>query len=116
MNIFTYDNPNTNTNTYIDPTYKRIYSTDIKYHKYCSLITRYNKELEKDEYFIACYDQDSPANKFTKLNIRNTGNSVKIDLAPIWANTKFAFLKKTTYLTVDIEEQDDTSIVYKLSW
>lgn len=99
--------------TWINPKFKRLYSTEINPRKYCIFLKKYNPSEETTEYYLALTDE-LPKDRIYHFVIYTKHNVLKINLKDIWDDTPFRNITEKTYLNYTLVEQDDTSEVYYL--
>lgn len=115
MNLSAYDavEAKYNTGSWINPTYKRLYSKDIEYHPYCVFLKRYNNKLKVMDYFIAMVD-DITNHADCHGVVRAKDNTIKIDLSPIWNITSLRNIKERTLISIELKDKSSDGIVYYL--
>lgn len=99
--------------SWINPTYKRLYSKDIEYHPYCIFLKRYNNKLKIVDYFIAMVDEPSLTAESHGV-VRDKDNVIKIDLSPIWNITSLRNIKERTLISLELKEKSNDGVVYYL--
>lgn len=112
MNLNEYDivNENFNNGTWVDPMYKRLYSTIIKYKPFSSFLKKYNNVTKQNEYYLLMMDNIHPNMQCS--GVKRKDGIVKIDI-PIWNNTSLINITtKTNVFIEQVDEQDDCDIYY----
>ena len=113
INLNEYDDTTTIDKTWIDPNYKRLYSYEITYKPFYTILSKYNP-IDKETYFYIVVTDDVIPNKMCKAVMRTKSNACKIDLLTIWdrlriiGNEKFA-------VSITKEDEDEHMIIYKLN-
>ena len=112
MNLVTYDTINRidYTKSWIDPTYRKLYSREIKYYNFYSFATRYNKYLERDEYYLILHNNINSSLKIYPLVSRN--NICKIKLNDIWNKLFYKPPRHVVNINLEIDDIQEDCIVY----
>lgn len=114
MNLNAYDNVDDSVvlKTWIDPYYRKLYSREMKFYPYYTMLKRYNNETKYDEYYI-CLSAELDDNHDWR-STEKYNNSVKCNLIEFWNKTSLKNIHKRTYIIVDKDYEDSNSIVYRL--
>lgn len=115
MNLSAYDNINkvNKKRTWIDVNNKILYSREIEYHKYHSILKRYNPDEQCYNYYIALFDNKSDSDNAVYTNKDNYGR-IKINLSSIWNKSNLSQLETDCNIVIDIDTKDVDGIIYKI--
>lgn len=115
MNLSAYDNVEHKfeTGTWVNPKFKRLYSTEIKYRKYFVFLQKYNTELETTEYYLALTDE-LPKNYTYHFSIYTKDKVLKLNLKTVWDDSNFRNITDKSYLNYKLVQEDDNGEVYYL--
>lgn len=116
MNLNSYDivNPSFEKGTWINPDYKRLYSTEISYAPKCIFLSRYDKETNNYIYYIGMCK--TPQVNALNVNVeKDKNNRIKIYLDSIWNKSDLRNITKTSFISVDLIEKDDDMEIYRLN-
>lgn len=116
MNLNNYDNIKEKidkTKTWIDIRKKQLFSKELKYRPYISLLKRYNPKHHAYTYFIALLD-DIPVNKEYSRTICDSYGRIKINLSSIWDDTYLNTLDSACNIMCNLVECEDDGDVYSI--
>lgn len=113
MNLNNYDavEPINNKGSWVNPIYKKLYSTEIEYHPYFSFLKRYNIKLNCTDYYIILSDNPIP-NIENRGVVKDKNGKIKINLTPIWNDTNLRLITETTTINIIPTEKTDNGIIY----
>lgn len=98
--------------TWIDIHSKTLYSREINYHPYISLVKRYNSKFNTNSYFIVLLD-NPPKDKIYSRTIKDDYGRIKVKLNYIWNDTYLSNLNKNSNINCElVEVQRDGEIYY----
>jgi hypothetical protein len=114
MNLNAYDNIDESivNKTWIEPSNEKLYSREIKFYPYYTILKRFNAKLNKDEYYLALSNETDDGHDW-----RSTGayrNGIRISLVEVWHKTPLEYMTNTTYIIIDKVQEDNDSVVYRL--
>ena len=114
MNFNAYDNVDESivNKTRIDPYYRKLYSREIKFYPYYTILKRFNAKINKDEYYLALSNETDDGHDWRSTSHYNEG--IKISLTEVWNKTPLKSLTSTTYIITDKVQEDNDSVVYRL--
>lgn len=114
MNLNAYDNVNDSAilKTWIDPYYKKLYSREMKFYPYYTMLKRYNDKVKRDEYYICLSAETDDGHDWRSTEHYN--NSVKVNLSEFWYNSSLKNVAAKTYIIIDKDYEDNNSVVYRL--
>lgn len=116
MNLIAYDNIKEKIDknkTWIDIKKKQLLSREFKYHKYVSILKRYNNKTKAYEYYVALLDNPPFDKKFKCFTLDSYGRS-KINVANIWKETYLSQLETNVNISVTLIEHDKDGDIYYL--
>lgn len=115
ININAYDvvEPNFYKTTYVRPTYKKLYSKEIKYKTYYGLLQRYNSTTRSHDYYLFMTNLLKDDIKLYTTGYDKNG-TIKINLGTIWYNTNLKYVTKDSGITIKLIEEDEDSALYYL--
>ena len=115
MNLNAYDNIIEKVDkkkTWIDIHSKILYSREIIYKPYISLVKRYNSKINTNSYFIVLLD-NPPKDKLYSRTIKDDYGRIKIKLNSIWNDTYLPNLTKNSNIECKlVEVQRDGNIYF----
>ena len=81
MNLNAYDNVNDSATlkTWIDPYYRKLYSREIKFYPFFTMLKRYNDKIKRDEFYLCLSAETDDGHDWRSTAHYN--NSVKVDLS-----------------------------------
>lgn len=116
VNFNIYDDANNKldrTKTWVNIKYKQIFSREIQFRKYSSLVYRYSVSNNAYTYFIIVSDEP-PVNISYSNTIKDDYGRFKINVANIWNKTILQTFKKDTNINITHVDGDSTGDVYEL--
>lgn len=114
MNLNNYDNVETVCGkTWIDPTYKYLYSKEIKYHSSYTILQRYNKKENCYDFFLVLSNNPDNSHLWNCVT-RTKSGTIKINLNHVWH--VLPIKNNINEFDVNIKEvdKDDESVIYYL--
>ncbi len=112
INLNVYDNAIEQEKTWIDPQYKRLYSYEIEYKPFYTILTRYNP-IDKQTYYYIVMLNDVLPDRVCKSVMRTKSGACKINLSDIWNKLKIVGNEQFN-ISISKEDEDSDSIIYKL--
>lgn len=116
MNLNAYDNINEKIDknkTWIDIKRKVLYSREIKYRPYYSLMKRYDSKLAGLSFFIAMLDKPDK-NKICFATKKDDYGRVKLNLHALWHSTYLYQLENNCNIDVTLVDANNDGDVYFL--
>lgn len=111
MNLNAYDSVTPCfSKTWIVPDNKKLYSYEIPYHPFYTLLKRYNNKTFSNDYFIALSDRLTDDKQWS-TTYKTNSNAIKIDLAPIWKESSLNKLYRSTEISTRIDNVFEDGIV-----
>lgn len=116
MNLTAYDNIQTDYNegTWIDPAYKKFYTTNIPYRKYCILLKRFNSNTHNNDYYMALTDIKPNENIIYHLGFNTRRGIFIINFRNNWNNNPLSTIKEKTKINIHLEEKQEDGEIYYL--
>ena len=114
MNLNLYENIDIDrTKTWVNPTYKKLYSKQIKQCSMFTILKRYNPKEKCNDYFLVVSNKGDNDHRWDAVTITRSG-IVKINLSNYW--NLLPFFNKHSEFNVLIEkvEEDEDGIIYYL--
>lgn len=114
MNLYAYDavEPKFEQGTWINPNYKKLYSTDISPRLVYSFAVRFNTTTNNNDYYIVLSDKPIEDRQCYRT-IYTKHNITILDLKPIWEHCNLKKLTKKDYINIEhIEHSDDGDIYH----
>ena len=114
MNLNAYDNVNDSATlkTWIDPYYRKLYSREMKFYPYFTMLKRYNDKIKTDEFYLCLSNETDDGHDWRSTSHYN--NSIKVSLSEFWANSRLKDIHTKTYIIIDKDYEDSNSVVYRL--
>ena len=114
MNLNIYDDVNylDRTKTWYNPNSYQIYSRNIKYYPVYSIKKRFNKQINKNEYYL-CLCNDNIDNSFNSTRRSNKG-VLSFKVKRIINDCNLKYIKEPTNINYEVIEEDNDGIVYLL--
>lgn len=114
MNLSAYDavENNTFTNTWINPTYKKLYSRTIEYYPYYAFLKKYNNKTKSNDFYLVMLNDINTHVQCRSVIINN--KVIKIDLSPIWFTSSLCKIKERTSISIEEIEKNKDGIIYYL--
>lgn len=116
MNIIAYDiiKKNIDKNkTWISVKYKRIFSKEIKYRKYYTLLSKYSLRDKKDNYYLACSDNIFNNSK-TECTQLDNFNRCRFNIGAIWNKSNLKHIETDVNIDVKVVNQQNDGEIYRL--
>lgn len=116
MNLNAYDDIKVKIDkkrTWIDVRKRALFTREIKFRKYYSLLKRFNIKTNNYDYFVAVYDTPIE-NKEHKYVKKDDYGRVKILLNSIWLDTDLIYLENNCNIDIKPVDYDDDGEVYLL--
>lgn len=116
MNLNAYDDIKEKldkTKTWVDVKRKILFSREIKYRPYISLLKRYNSTTSSISYFIAMLNKTDD-HKNCKPTITDNYGRIKIRLSSIWADTYLTHINSNCNIVLNLIESDEDGDIYLL--
>ena len=112
MNLVAYDTINRidYSKSWVDPRYRKLYSRELKYYNFYSFATRYNKHLERNEYYLILHNNINSNLKIYPLVIKN--GIYKIKLNDIWNKLFYKEPKEVINIILEPDDIQEDCIVY----
>lgn len=113
INLNAYDimESNITTGTWVNPYYRKLYSTELKHFTFYTFMKRYNIKFRRYDYFIVLSNDEIP-NAVSRGVTTNKRGNIKLDVSTIWNTTSLAKLRKETIVSVELIDEDEESAVY----
>lgn len=114
MNLSAYDAVENDVfaDTWINPTYKKLYSRKIEYHPYYAFLKKYNKNTKSNDYYIVMLNNTNSHVQCRSVVINN--KVIKLDLSPIWFTSSLCNLKQRTTISIEEVERNKDGVIYYL--
>lgn len=113
INLNEYDSVATVHDTWIDANYRCLYSYNIKYKNFFTILKKYNKINRTYDYYLIFFDNPPDNIVFNKINIRKNG-LLKCSLIKFWNSIPITNIQTRQDIIVELKEETDDSIVYYL--
>lgn len=117
MNLNAYDltQDTTNVDGYISKKYQKLYINNIGYYPFCTFMTRYDKETNNNNLYIALLANRHPTAKCYANN--GTAKKLSISLNNVWTEYGFnsVIKKEITNIKVNIVDKQEDGIVITIS-
>lgn len=114
MNLSAYDAVENDVfaDTWINPTYKKLYSRSIKYYPYYAFLKKYNKNTKSNDYYVAML-KNTNSHVQCRSTIMNN-KVIKLDLSPIWSTSYLCTFKQRTAIFIEEVEKNEDGVIYYL--
>lgn len=116
MGIYAYGETETNldkTKSWVNVSYKQIFTREIKYRKYTAINKRYNSETSEYDYFIVMTDTTYPG-KISKSTYVDNYGRIKIRVDHIWKECNLKYYTKDTNIDITNVESGNDYDVYRV--
>lgn len=113
INLNEYDGLIAKSRSWIDPTYKRLYSEELERKPYFTILTKYNPVENITNYYIVMLDKLNDKYLCDETSVSKTG-VVKVPLDKFWNKLPMSNIKTKTEVLVDLVDKDEHTIVYYL--
>lgn len=115
MNFSAYDivNNNFTEGTWVNPNFKRLYSTKITPRRFCILLKKYSPNENAYNYYIALTDEKKDNVKAT-LVVYTKHKQIKLDIRDIWDCSSLKYIHEKSYINIELVEKSDNGEIYKL--
>lgn len=116
MNLNAYDNVTEKldkTKTWVDIKSKTIFSKEIKYRPYISLLKRYDVRINSSFYYLALLDEPPIDRKYKTTFVDEYGR-IKFNISSIWKETYLTRLGSNCNICIDLVESEVDGDVYLL--
>ena len=97
--------------TWVDPTYKRLYSTDIRYKPFSSVLKKYNPTSKQNEYYLILLDKMHP--DIACNGVKQKDGITKIDI-PCWNETNLRYVTSKAKISIEQVDAQDGADIYIL--
>lgn len=116
MNLSAYDiiNKKYSKGTWFDSDYGRLYSTEIEYHPYCTLLKRYDAVKKINDYFIALSDTDFVDAENVTIT-KNEKGIVKIDIKSIINESSLFRVNGRVFISIEEVDRSDEGVIYSIN-
>lgn len=114
MNLSAYDAVENNVfaDTWVNPTYKKLYSRSIEYYPYYAFLKKYNKNTKSNDYYIAMLKNTNSHVQCRSVIMNN--KVIKLDLSPIWSKSSLCKIKERTSISIEEVERNEDGVIYYL--
>lgn len=116
MNIIAYDTIKKSINknkTWISVKYKRIFSREIKYRKYYTLLSKYSLRDKKDNYYLACSDNMFNNSK-TECTQLDNFNRCRFNIGAIWNKANLNHIESDFNIDIKLVNKQTDGEIYLL--
>lgn len=113
FNLYDAVTPNMINSTYVDIRFRKLYSREMKYFQYNTLLKKYNSKTNQYDLFVALTKNPVP-NAKSELTYCTKHKQIKVNLSNIWEEFRFSRFKQNVIVNTEIVEEDDDGIVYYL--
>lgn len=113
MNLNSYDSMTPIFRTWIVPENKKLYSSVIPYHRFYTFLKRYDNTTKSYNYYIAFSNKETSDRVWYRVYLTKT-KAIKIDLSPIWDNSKFKNINTPQELSFNVDDKFDDGVVYHI--
>lgn len=116
MNLNAYDNvieKVDKTKTWVDIKSKTLFSKELKYRPYISLLKRYDVKTNSSSYYIALLDKP-PINRKYKTTFVDEYGRIKFNMSSIWKETYLKRLESNCNICLDLIEREVDGDIYLL--
>lgn len=116
MNLNAYDiiNKKYSKGTWFDSDYGRLYSTEIEYHPYCTLLKRYDAVKKVNDYFIAVSDNDFVDAEAVTIT-KNEKGIVKIDVKSIVRESSLFRISGKVFISIEEVDRSNDGVIYSIN-
>lgn len=103
--------------TWARKSYRRLYSSKIKYRRYYAWLRRYNLKDKCNEYYLALYDEDIYEDILCSQTMIDKHHNIKVSLSSIWDDIKDKFQEELLQdISVTKEDEYSDGDIYRIEF
>lgn len=116
MNLNEYDNVKEQINknkTWIDVKHKLLFSRELIFNNYISILKRYNVRTNTYDYYVAL-SKEPPINKNYDITTVDKYGRILINLSSIWYESSLVHINKNQNINIYHIESNEEGNIYQL--